>query len=46
MLPVEAGVQALYEAAIFLKGPRLNRDVVDQLYPLQEVHEEHCNEGR
>ena len=41
-LPRAADAQALYEAAIFPKGPLLNQDEMDQLYPLQEEYEEHC----
>lgn len=41
MLPVAAGERAWYGDAKFLMGPLLNQDVVDQLYPMQEAHEEH-----
>ena len=41
-----ASEQAWYGGVKFLRDPLLNQDVVDQLYTMQEAHEEHSIASR
>lgn len=36
--------RACWQGAEFLEGPRPALDAKDLLFPMPEVHEEHCNE--